>query len=268
MIILNTVEDLMMMKNILLDELPQAISVFGGLLHILHKNSCHLEICVDSWPKFTTVICFRQEQDPEVLKTMLLNERVVRWKHGLKFRGVPTKYGPVIKELATLRGFDTKDVGNCDVFMHYAKEKPQKERETHLTISTLDESHAELVDKCLEYGGSEANLNYVRACIRHLPNSCVLNERGQPVSWMLSDELGELRMAFTLPEYRHAGHFQALGKVLCYKMGCAGLPIFCHIKHDNKLAINIAESNGFTGFPNVGTVYLHIICQDRQSKQN
>lgn len=51
-----------------------------------------------------------------------------------------------------------------------------------LPISILDESHAELVDTHLPYGGNEESLNHVRACIHHLPNHCVTDEKGQPVT--------------------------------------------------------------------------------------
>lgn len=39
-----------------------ALQALGGVLHILHNNSCHLEMFFDSWPTFTTAICYRQKQ--------------------------------------------------------------------------------------------------------------------------------------------------------------------------------------------------------------
>ncbi|KAL6119789.1 uncharacterized protein ACO6RY_04295 [Pungitius sinensis] len=39
-----------------------ACQVLRAVLHILHNNLCHLEVCVDSWPTFTTAICYRQKQ--------------------------------------------------------------------------------------------------------------------------------------------------------------------------------------------------------------
>lgn len=118
-----------------------------------------------------------------------------------------------------------------------------------LPISTLDESHAELVDTHLPYGGSQESLNHVRACIRHLPNHCVTDERGRPVSWMLSDELCELKMAYTLPEYRRAGHLMALSLALIRRMSSAGLPVYCHINRQNQAKINAVTSLGFSACP-------------------
>lgn len=42
--------------------LCSVFQVLGGVLHILHNNSYHLEMCVDSWPTFSTAICYRQKQ--------------------------------------------------------------------------------------------------------------------------------------------------------------------------------------------------------------
>ncbi|KAM7404590.1 hypothetical protein PAMP_011927 [Pampus punctatissimus] len=61
-----------------------------------------------------------------------------------------------------------------------------------LPISILDVSHAELVDRHLAYRGSQEGLNHVRACIHHLPNHCVADEKGRLTSWILSDGLCKL----------------------------------------------------------------------------
>ncbi|KAK1898571.1 putative glycine N-acyltransferase-like protein 1B [Dissostichus eleginoides] len=154
MIILKAFKDLTLMKNILDRELPQSITVLGGVLHILHNNPCHPEMCVDSWPTFTIAICYRQKQvahrdkenlrappewpldvyvclymkrfssssssssssgmipdictvytkNPDTLRSLLLNERVVNWRNGLIFRGIPSSHCLLIKELASLSG--------------------------------------------------------------------------------------------------------------------------------------------------------------------
>lgn len=42
--------------------LCSAFQVLGGVLHILHNNSCHVEMCVVSWPTFTSAICYCHKQ--------------------------------------------------------------------------------------------------------------------------------------------------------------------------------------------------------------
>uniref|UniRef100_A0A667WWK5 Glycine N-acyltransferase-like protein n=1 Tax=Myripristis murdjan TaxID=586833 RepID=A0A667WWK5_9TELE len=203
--------------------LSSVLQVLGGVLHILHNNCCHLEMCVDSWPTFSAAICYSQKQvisdicavftkSPETLKRLLLNERVVNWRNGLRFRGCVLK--KIIKNVHSAFNrfiYITPPHIKLPVSTLTRKLLP-------LPISILHESHAELVDRHLPYGGSQENLEHVRACIRHLPNLCVTDDKGQPVSWILSDELCELRMAYTLPEYRRAGHLTALSQALIRRM--------------------------------------------------
>ncbi|XP_067449708.1 glycine N-acyltransferase-like protein 2 [Thunnus thynnus] len=132
-----------------------------------------------------------------------------------------------------------------------------------LPISTLDESHAELVDRHLAYGGSQESLIHVRACIRHLPNHCVTDEKGRPVSWMLSDELCELRMAYTLPEYRRTGHLLALSLALMRRMSSAGLPVYCHVNRQNQTTINSVTALGFLACPSMEKMSVLLICKDK-----
>ncbi|TNN82950.1 Glycine N-acyltransferase [Liparis tanakae] len=107
-----------------------------------------------------------------------------------------------------------------------------------LPISILDESHAALVFTHLPYVGGRESLNHVRVCIRHLPNPCVTDEEGRPVSWLLSDELCELRTAFALPEHRRAGHLLAPSLALIRRMTSAGLPVYCNINQQNQATTN------------------------------
>ncbi|XP_073327067.1 glycine N-acyltransferase-like protein 2 [Pagrus major] len=108
------------------------------------------------------------------------------------------------------------------------------------------------------YGGSQESLNHVRACIRHLPNHCVTDETGRPVSWMLSDELCELRMAYTLPEYRRAGHFLALSLTLIGGMSSVCLPVYCHVHQQNQAAINAVTSLGYAACPSMENMSVQL----------
>lgn len=132
-----------------------------------------------------------------------------------------------------------------------------------LPVSILDESHAELVDTHLPYGGNQDSLNHVTACIRHLPNHCVMDEMGRPMSWMLSDELCELRMAHTLQEYRRAGHLLALSLALIGRMSSLGLPVYCHVNQHNQAVVSAVTSLGFSACPGMEKISVLLICKNR-----
>ena len=132
-----------------------------------------------------------------------------------------------------------------------------------LKISSLDVSHAELVDRHLPYGGTQESVSHVRACIRHLPNVCVTDDREQPVSWMLSDELCELRMAYTSPGHRRDGHLMALSAALMRKVSAMGLPVYCHVNRENYPAVSAVTSLGFSRCPSMENMSVLLICKDK-----
>ncbi|KAG7227105.1 hypothetical protein INR49_022452, partial [Caranx melampygus] len=207
-------------------------------------------------------ICTVFTKNPETLRSLLLNERVVKWRNRPIFRGIPSSHCDLIKDLAALSGLDITEYGGFNTFIHHSPEsKDWQEKVLPLPVSILDESHAELVDTHLPYGGNQDSLNHVRACIRHLPNHCVMDETGRPMSWILSDELCELRMAHTLPEYRQAGHFRALSLALIRRMSSLGLPVYCHVNQHNQAAINAVTSLGFSACRE--KISLVLICKDR-----
>ncbi|XP_028439721.1 glycine N-acyltransferase-like protein Keg1 [Perca flavescens] len=200
---------------------------------------------VDSWPTFTTAICYRQKQyfscsssggipdictvftkNPETQRSLLLNERVVNWRNRLVFRG---------------RCF------HCQ-FPFWTN--PTRSSSTHTCLMEAA-------------GGSQESLGHVRVCKRHLPNHCVSDEKGRPVSWMLSNELCELRMAYTLPEYRRAGHLLALSLALIRRMGSVGLPVYCHVNQQNQATINAVTLLGFSACPSTEKISVLLICKDR-----
>ncbi|XP_054626826.1 glycine N-acyltransferase-like protein 1 [Dunckerocampus dactyliophorus] len=227
MIILNAFKDLILMKNILSRELPQSINVLGGLFHILDDNMFQLEMCVDSWPTFSTAICYGQKQVQ-----------------------LESTHHQILKEMASLRGLHLKDISGCfRTFIHYSPEtfsRPQKTYKYKKTTTSLSESHAVLVVNTRRHGTSKECINLVKAYIKYLPNYCVVDEKGQPVSWLLTDEFNEIRMAYTQPEYRRAGHLRELYSALIQQRISAGLPVFGCILKENRASHNAALSFGMT----------------------
>ncbi|XP_029132877.2 glycine N-acyltransferase-like protein 2 isoform X1 [Labrus bergylta] len=209
-------------------------------------------------------ICTVFTKNPASLRSLLLNERVVHWRTGLIFRGIPSSHCHLTQELASVRGLDVTDYRGYNTFIHHSpKSLDSQGKLLALPVSILEESHADLVHAHLPYGGSQESLNHVRACIRHLPNHCVRDGNGRPVSWMLSDELCELRMAYTLPEYRRAGHLLAPSVAQICRMSSAGLPVYCHVNQQNQAMIKAVTSLGFSSCPGMENISVLLICRDR-----
>ncbi|MBN3326187.1 GLYL3 protein, partial [Atractosteus spatula] len=250
------------------DDVLCIIQVYGGLLHIMNSNRCNLEICVDSWPNFNTVICRRQNKvltshpvqfpnlctmftkDLENLRAMLMDDRVIDWTQDTIVRGIPDTYCDLIKEVATSSGMEVKEFKDYSLMVHHNPESIlHNESDPTLKISSLQVSHAELVVKPFAYSGNDLTLSHVRSCMQHLPSACILDDSGNPVSWCFSDELCEMRMAFTLPEYRRAGYMKTVFTALIKQIHAMGLPIYGHVAEENTAAINMFTSFNYTFVP-------------------
>ncbi|KAF6333122.1 glycine-N-acyltransferase [Rhinolophus ferrumequinum] len=72
-------------------------------------------------------------------------------------------------------------------------------------LSSLDATHAALVNKFWHFGGNERSQRFIERYIWTFPTSHLLGPKGTPVSWCLMDQTGELRMGGTVPEYREHG---------------------------------------------------------------
>ncbi|MBN3323389.1 GLYL3 protein, partial [Atractosteus spatula] len=243
------------------DDVLCIIQVYGGLLHIMNSNRCNLEICVDSWPNFNTVICRRQNKDltdhpvqfPNLctmftkdlvnLRAMLMDDRVIDWTQDTIVRGIPHTYCDLIKEVATSSGMDVKEFKDYSLMVNHNPESLQHNKsDPTLKISSLQVSHAELVVKHTAFRGSDLTLSHVRSCIQHLPSACILDDSGNPVSWCLTDEMCEMRMSSTLYEYRRTGYMKTVLIALSKQMHAMGFPVYGHVAEGNTAAINMFKS--------------------------
>ncbi|MBN3315095.1 GLYL3 protein, partial [Atractosteus spatula] len=191
-------------------------------------------------------LCTMFTKDLENLRAMLMDDRVIDWTQDTIVRGIPGSYCDLIKEVATSSGMDVKEFKHYSLMVHHNPESLlHNESDPTLKISSLQVSHAELVVKPFAYSGNDLTLSHVRSCIQHLPSACILDDSGNPVSWCLSDELCEMRRAFTLPEYRRAGYMKTVFTALIKQMHVMGFPVYAHVSEENTAAINMFTSFGF-----------------------
>ncbi|KAM9824840.1 glycine N-acyltransferase-like isoform X2 [Syngnathus typhle] len=239
----------------------------------MQRNVFQLKMCVDSWPTFSTAICYRQNQNgghfkeshekysifsknQKTLRRLLTDDKLqIKWRNGLEFE-VANHHSQIICELASFRGFHVEENGGYHSNINYSPDKlNMSEKTSTLATSTLNEPHAELVVQQLPYAGSN-EINRVKAYIQHLPNCCVVDEKGHPVSWLLTDELNEMRMAYTQPKYRKKGHFQDMMHTLIRQRISEGLPVYVHIHKDNEAAIGVVIKAGFTRGDETTVTYM------------
>ncbi|KAM5223992.1 glycine N-acyltransferase-like [Hipposideros larvatus] len=259
---------LQMLEKSLRKSLPESLKVYGTIFHMKQGNPFKLMALVDKWPDFNTLVIRPQEQemtddldhytntyqiyskDPKNCQEFLGSPEVINWKQHLQIQSLQYNLDDVIKNLVAIKLCKVKQT-QCNLYMAYqtAKElfpsmvdaeklplpggKHNFINQEMFKLSSLDVTHAALVNKFWHFGGNERSQRFIERCIRTFPSFCLLGPEGTPVSWALMDQTGELRMAGTVPEYR--------GQSLIYHVICAqlqaldkfGFPMYCHVDKAN-----------------------------------
>ncbi|XP_016055924.1 PREDICTED: glycine N-acyltransferase [Miniopterus natalensis] len=259
-----------MLEKALRKFLPESLKVYGTVFHMNQGNPFKLKALVDKWPDFNTVVVRPQEQvmvddfdhytntyqiyskDPKNCQELLSSLEVIDWKQHLQIQSSQPSLNEVIQNLAAVQSFQVK---HTQRFLYMAINtvkkltpslldvkklppadgKPKAINQEMFRLSSLDVTHAALVNKFWHFGGNERSQRFIERCIQTFPTFCLLGPEGTPVCWDLMDQTGEMRMAATVPEYRNQGlisyviyiHSQALNKL--------GFPLYSHTDKENKI---------------------------------
>ncbi|XP_023382030.1 glycine N-acyltransferase-like isoform X2 [Pteropus vampyrus] len=258
--------------------------VYGTIFYMKQGNPFKLKALVDKWPDFNTVVVRPQEQemtddldhytntyqiyssDPKNCQNFLGSPEVINWKQHLQIQCTQPALKEAIQNLAALK---SSKVEETECFLYMPAEtikkiipslldvkklspqggKPKAINQELFKLSSLDVTHAALVNKFWRFGGNERSQRFIERCIRTLPSFCLLGPEGTPVSWSLTEHTGELRMGSTVPEHRGQGlvshilyvHAQALNKL--------DIPLYCHSAKDNKIIHKILYNLHFVPMP-------------------
>lgn len=108
MIFLTCSAKLTTLRKILTQSFPESLKVHGAVHHVICNNPFRLQVLVDQWPEFTSVICrpqleemtdgldpytntyFLFSKDPQNLSQMLKDPISVNWKQKLQIQGLVT----------------------------------------------------------------------------------------------------------------------------------------------------------------------------------
>ncbi|XP_027418039.1 glycine N-phenylacetyltransferase isoform X1 [Bos indicus] len=109
-------------------------------------------------------------------------------------------------------------------------------------LSSMDPTHATLVNKFWHFGGNERSQRFIERCIRAFPTFCLLGPEGTPASWSLMDQTGEIRMGATLPEYRGHGLISHMLAVHTRALDQLGIPVYNHTDKANKIVQKVSHN--------------------------
>lgn len=116
-------------------------------------------------------------------------------------------------------------------------------------VSSLDLSHVDLVNNAWKFGGDEQGYNRVKNFIANFPSCCVLDEHGQPVSWVLLYEYGAMGLIYTVPEHRGKGFAKVLISTMVRRLRAEGYPVYCFIEVENTVSYKLITKMGFIEDP-------------------
>ncbi|XP_037378101.1 glycine N-acyltransferase-like protein isoform X2 [Talpa occidentalis] len=232
-------------------------------------NLFNLKALVDKWPDFGTVVVRPQEQemtdnldhyantyliyskDPKNCQEFLGTSDVINWKQQLQIQSSQSSLHESIQNVAAAKSVQVKQT-QCLLYMtpKTAKEllpsmqetknspllsgEPKPINQEMFKFSSLDVTHAALVNEFWGFGGNERSLRFIERCIRTFPSSCLLGPEGTPVSWALMDQTGEMRAGATVPKYRVQGLMTHVIWAYVQDLEKRGFPIYGHTARTNK----------------------------------
>ncbi|XP_062951465.1 glycine N-acyltransferase-like [Cynocephalus volans] len=257
------------LEKSLIKSLPASVKVYGTVFHMNQGNPFKLKALVDKWPDFNTVVIRPQEQDmkddldhytntyqiyskdPKNCQEFLGTPEVIDWKQHLQIQSSQSSLNEAIQSLAAIKSFKVKRAQNILFMTSDTVEKlvpslldaknlspsggkPKAIDEEMFKISSLETTHAALVNKFWHFGGNERSQRFIERCIQNFPSCCLLGPEGTPVSWTLMDQTGEMRMGGTLPDYRVKGLVSYVIHIQGQKMRKLGFPIYSHTEKSNE----------------------------------
>ncbi|XP_010333254.1 glycine N-acyltransferase-like protein 1 isoform X2 [Saimiri boliviensis] len=282
MILLNNSQKLLALYKSLAKSIPESLKVYGSVYHINHGNPFNLEVLVDSWPEYQTVIIRPQKQEmtddmdlytnvyrifskePQKSQEVLKNCEIINWKQILQIQGFQESLGEGIREAAFSKSVKvehsrailciTEDILNLNAsnkskFGSWAETgHPDVEFESetpNFKYAPLDVSYSGLVNDRWRQGKNERSLRYVKRCIEALPTACLLGPEGVPVSWTTMDPSCELGMGYCMEIYRKRGKMrQAMVQFMKY-LRQNNIPFYLSVLEFNEDSLRSVRHNGF-----------------------
>ncbi|KAL8182969.1 UNVERIFIED_CONTAM: hypothetical protein K2H54_010061 [Gekko kuhli] len=254
MLVLDSQEELQVLKKELQSCFPESLKVYGAVLNICQENTFHQEILVDSWPSFHAVIA-RPQREKASSKTnyfagsyavfyrelgayqqLAKDTDAIDWSQEFLLQGLQEGVYQTSQALAAVKHFSAELVSRTRVFvlpkpLNLSAGTPTAGSE--LQFSSLDVTQAPLLNDTWSVGGTEQSLQYLTQLISSFPSSCLLDAGGRPVSWVLLDQFGCLTHAYTLPAHRGKGCIQQVIAALARKLEKTDHPVYGDVLEDN-----------------------------------
>ncbi|XP_007546352.1 glycine N-acyltransferase-like protein 3 [Poecilia latipinna] len=243
-------------------QLPQSLKIYGFLVLRNRVKSDPYIVLVDRWPQFSVIICkpkYKQKtdlfkdtmvfaNDEAILTETLRNSSVIDWSRYLCL-GITLPHMELVKAVAAERNVPNNQLSLCHMMILEDVSKLPAIDCSGICLSSLAESHLDLVNQTWKFGSNEGAARMIRNMVTNFPSCCVLDSEGKPVSWILTYVYCAVGMLYTLPEHRGKGYAKVLISSMAKNFSGQGYPVFCFIEEENRTSYQLFKGMGFSEDP-------------------
>ncbi|XP_060462729.2 glycine N-acyltransferase-like protein 2 [Panthera onca] len=260
MFVLHESQKLQILYESLEKSIPESLKVYGAVFNIKNKNPFNMEVLVDAWPDYQIVITRPQREEmkddldhytntyqiftkaPDKLEEVLARPQVINRDQVFLIQGCQDSLKEAIRKISVSKSVRVDYVKTILIMT----EMPVEPNDDHVDVMeslktpkvdddtekgsfqniSLDPSHAALVNEQWTFGKNDRSLKYIERCLQNFPGFGVLGPEGRLISWIVMEQSYEMRMGYTVPEYRkhsymkktsvHLMNYVIQKKVPCY----------------------------------------------------
>ncbi|XP_035419435.1 glycine N-acyltransferase-like protein 3 [Cygnus atratus] len=264
MLVLNCSTKLQMLEKMLQRSFPESLKVYGAVMNINRGNPFRKEVVVDSWSDFKVVITRPQRQvdihtddldhytnthavfykEPHAYQELLENTNAINWGQIFQIQGLQYGICGISRAVALSKQVDVKTSSFRMVIHSDPDTLPdvKLQMDPKFTLAYLDVSHSSLLNKTWSRGGNPRCEKYLANLICCFPSVCVLDDKGYPLSWSLTDQFATMIHSYTLPEHRRKGFSRLVTTTLAKKLHSCGFPVQGNVLEANLPCVTLLKS--------------------------
>uniref|UniRef100_A0A452IR17 Glycine N-acyltransferase-like protein n=1 Tax=Gopherus agassizii TaxID=38772 RepID=A0A452IR17_9SAUR len=230
---------------------PCLWQVYGTVMTINRGNPAAQEVLVDSWPEFKVVLTRPRREVASDVSDLYTNTYIVYCRDLGDHQALLASAGAVNwgQSFCILGNLCPKASGRApqqlNIYVLFGSTPGSHPTMTAPKLSSLDVSHADLLNETWSFGGNEKSRKYLATLIRHFPSICLLDAAGHPVSWIASYPFGAMGPGYTLHEHRRRGYMVMLINLLAKRLHALGYPSYGLVDVENYSMQRLQESQGF-----------------------
>ncbi|XP_003923145.2 glycine N-acyltransferase-like protein 3 [Saimiri boliviensis] len=262
MLVLNCSTKLLILEKMLKSCFPESLKVYGAVMNINRGNPFQKEVVLDSWPDFKAVITRRQREaevdnldhytnayavfykDVRAYRQLLEECDVFNWDQVFQIQGLQSELYDVSKAVAKSKQLNVKLTSFKAVCFPPVPTLPDASflKGPSLRLTYLSVADADLLNQTWSRGGNEQCLRYIANLITCFPNVCVRDEKGNPISWCITDQFATMCHGYTLPEHHRKGYSRLVVFTLARKLQSRGFPSQGNVRDDNTASVSLLKS--------------------------